>query len=467
MSFCSENATCRQYCEKNADLEHEKVQVLASLEQQHCQEVTAIQNQRALDFEEAQHAAHVEQDKLLAEKDDFYQCKSLITRQRELAEKEMELACLTAEYGSKIASLDNQIQWSNIDTPASSPVWRHLIGKRHVATCTNIIGFLPIPGVHSESHTEEPQTSSSGDAGHPLTSLLADVLIENAMVGMLTEALTKALQVQPARSHHTHSRHKIPEPPIEFFTDSQHRENKANVWDLFKEVFHLMKDDDYMLYEGASCKATSCFMDGMGPSPDLHTLQWDMTTMDKLDWNQQVIDALCSLYKTMQERNHLAKQSQQSIRHDIIQKFEQCHRCWRKACPQIFSDGTHKTMQQVGDCLVDCTNERLRMARVLSRRTTKFETRQKVTSSLLSDRKATEKEDLPVWVYLNSIVETLGKDGMSSDETIFTPRGNKPAKHLHNAKRESVQPAVAALPRAFYNPLWLNDQYAPSRFGGV
>ncbi|KAG2737149.1 hypothetical protein P692DRAFT_20674337, partial [Suillus brevipes Sb2] len=123
------------------------------------------------------------------------------------------------------------------------------------------------------------------------------------------------------------------------------------------------------------------------------------------------------LYMTMQQRSNWTVRSPQSIRNDITNKFDQCRKCWRRARPHISSNGTHETMQQVGDRLVDYTNERLRMARVLSRRTTKFETRQKVTSALLSDRKATGKEDLPVWAYLNSIVETLGKDGMSSDES--------------------------------------------------
>jgi hypothetical protein len=98
-------------------------------------------------------------------------------------------------------------------------------------------------------------------------------------------------------------------------------------------------------------------------------------------------------------------------------------------------------------------------------------------------------------MYLHSIVETLAKDGMSSDESdvnecevqtlrlksmpwradfshelkiidaqrlagaaIFTPRGSKPAKRLHNPKRESSRPAVAALPKAFYNAWWLSEQ---------
>ncbi|KAG2138745.1 hypothetical protein BD769DRAFT_1663473 [Suillus cothurnatus] len=232
----------------------------------------------------------------------------------------------------------------------------------------------------------------------------------------------------------------------------------------------------------------SLFIGSIGPGPDPLVLQWDMTATHKSDWNQKVIDHLCSLYMTMQESNRWTGRSQQSIRCDITLKFDQCRKCWRKARPQVASDGTHKTMQQVGDHLVDHMNERLQIARVLSRRTTKFETCWKVTSALLSDQKASQKDDLPVWEYLNSIVETLDKDGMSSDESetkdyrlpvfrlktmpwradfshelkiideqrlagaaVFTPRGSKPAKHLHNAKRESVRPAVAGLPRSFYN----------------
>ncbi|KAG2061378.1 hypothetical protein BDR06DRAFT_966351 [Suillus hirtellus] len=283
-----------QYRQKNADLEHEKVQTLTSLEQQHCKEVTAIQDQMALDFEEAQHTAHVEQS------------------------------------------------------------------KRHIATCTNIIGFLPIPDVHSESDAEEP----------------------NLQQWQCWMSL-----------------------------------NIASVQDLFKEVFHLMKDDDYMLYKGA-------------------------------------------LYKTMQKRNHWAEQSQQSIRHDIIQKFDQCY-LQRWYLRDYATSGKSFGRLQMSDygwpefCPIG-----------------------------QHDRKATGKEDLPVWVYLNFIVEMLGKDGMSPDEiedmlwranfnhkmqiideqclagaAIFTPRGSKPAKCLHNAKWESVWPAVAALPRAFYNSLWLNDQH--------
>ncbi|KAG0697714.1 hypothetical protein DFH29DRAFT_878519 [Suillus ampliporus] len=204
--------------------------------------------------------------------------------------------------------------------------------------------------------------------------------------------------------------------------------------------------------------------------------------MHKSDWNQLVIDMLLTLYLSMEEKNHWTSRSHQSITHDVTSKFDQCHKCWRKAQPLVRNDGTRKSMQEDPDSQGNTAPW-------------KFETHQKVTSTLLSDRNATGKDDLPVWVYLNSIVETLDKDGMSSDESdiddcevqvfrvksmpwranfshemkiideqrlvgvaIFTPRESKPAKHLHNTKRESLWPAVAGLPRAFYNPSWLSEQ---------
>ncbi|KAG1728746.1 uncharacterized protein EDB91DRAFT_1253344 [Suillus paluster] len=261
----------RQYHDKNAYLECDKVEALTSLERQHRNEVTAIQNWLALDFDEAQNAAHVEQDNVLAEKDALYQCEILVAREKQCADNEMELVRLAAEYGSKIASLNNQIRQAT------------LVGKRPAVTCPNILGFSPIPDVRSESLAdEEPQTSTSGNAGCPLTSPLADVLIEHAMVGMLAEALVKALQVQQTPSPcGPRSRRKITDPPVEYFTNAQHRENKANVWDLFKEVFHFTKDDEYMLHEGASCETISSFIGDMGPGLDLLALQWDMTTTHK------------------------------------------------------------------------------------------------------------------------------------------------------------------------------------------
>lgn len=59
----------------------------------------------------------MERDNLLAEKDAFHQRESLVAREKELAEKERELARLATEYGSKIATLDVSFQSVSVTSP--------------------------------------------------------------------------------------------------------------------------------------------------------------------------------------------------------------------------------------------------------------------------------------------------------------------------------------------------------------
>ncbi|KAG2114685.1 uncharacterized protein F5147DRAFT_649848 [Suillus discolor] len=164
-------------------------------------------------------------------------------------------------YCNKNGCLECEKVQANTITPVLPPSWHHLIGKRPVVTCTNIIGFLPIPDVYSESLADKP--ISGNDA--PLLALILAVPIKNSMVGILAEALM-ALQSQPTTfPGKPRSRHKISEPSIEYFNDDQHRENKVNVQDLFKETFHFVKDDEYMLYKGAAREAILLFVGSMGP----------------------------------------------------------------------------------------------------------------------------------------------------------------------------------------------------------
>jgi hypothetical protein len=305
--------------------------------------------------------------------------------------------------------LQSQLQQVDIARfSPSPPSWRHLVGKRPVATSTNIVGFsivnscryrtvyyltllMPqIPDTNSSSgkdEDEEPQTGIGGDPAPPLTSLLADIPIQNATVGMLVEALSKVLQAQSQITclGAARSKRKAHEPPVENFTDAQRQNNKvcysltevtllmtrqANVRELFHMVFHFAKDDEYMLHVTASCEVISSFTHGPGTGPDPLDLHWDITTTHNSKWNKKVIDILCSQYTSMYQKDQLPSRSCQSIICDIRKKFSQCRNSWRKAQPHMFSDGTRETMQEVGDRLVNQTNKRLRLTRVLTRRAT-------------------------------------------------------------------------------------------------
>ncbi|KAG1826394.1 hypothetical protein EV424DRAFT_1345550 [Suillus variegatus] len=294
-----------QYHDKNGCLEHEKVQALASLEQHHLNEVTSIQNhfigsrpgyenstrpkgqllrevprrekartkamrrhtrcvcEREVRGVRAHKQKHTSSDKEEVLKRTYkggpytlqyteIRGKHLVVNQRGHRmdgrtwawRPRMRHTNAHAKHARhKANKMHSQIRQANTITPVSPPSWCHLIGKRPVITCTNIIGFLPIPDVRLEYLADKP---ISGNNGPLLTSILA-VPIENATVGMLTEALM-ALQSQQT-----------------MFPSKSSRE----------------QDDEYMLYEGAAYKAISLFVGGMGPGPDPLALQWDMTTMHK------------------------------------------------------------------------------------------------------------------------------------------------------------------------------------------
>jgi hypothetical protein len=72
----------------------------------------------------------------------------------------------------------------------------------------------------------------------PLTSLLGDVPIGNATVGMLAEALAKVLQNSQTMSPWgPRSGRKKPKLPVESFTDTQRLDNK--VCDYLKQMILL------------------------------------------------------------------------------------------------------------------------------------------------------------------------------------------------------------------------------------
>ncbi|KAG2028902.1 hypothetical protein BDR03DRAFT_988104 [Suillus americanus] len=166
-----------QHQQQNQSLQHDSANALTSLDENHHKEVAELQNNMVLDRQKAQTEARAEIEHFLAEKQSRFEHEMCLGRDRLLANNESELTRLDAKYSSKINSLDNQIRHANALSPVLTPAWRHFVGKKPVATCTNIVGFSLIPGSSSKSDAdEEPQT----DSRPSLTSLLGDVPITNA-----------------------------------------------------------------------------------------------------------------------------------------------------------------------------------------------------------------------------------------------------------------------------------------------
>ncbi|KAG1730647.1 hypothetical protein EDD22DRAFT_960688 [Suillus occidentalis] len=319
------------------------------------------------------------------------------------------LASLDRNHRQEVVELQSQIRHANTPSPTSAPAWRHLVGKKPVATCTNIIGFAPIPDVSSESDTaEEPQTTGNGP---PLTSLLGDVPIAHATVGMLAEALAKVLQIpQTSSPRGPRSGRKPLKPPVENFTNNQRRDNKANIRELFKTAFHATKDEEYMLHvrRRASREAILSFADETGPGPDPLPCN-GIWRPPQVRMESKVIHSSVPV-RDFARKQWMGLDDLLNQRYICIEvKFGQCASVGGRLNLSTSVTVLARDHATSWRSIVDQTNERLGSPRVLTRRTTKFETRKKVTSTLLSDRIATGKDDQAVWAYLQSMLEKSWK----------------------------------------------------------
>jgi hypothetical protein len=121
--------------------------------------------------------------------------------------------------------------------------------------------------------------------------------------------------------------------------------------------------------------------------------------------------------------------------------------------------------------------------------------------TIISLKRADREADLPIWEWLSRILNSLGPDGMSSEESctegdietiyrvkilawrrdiekeltiidrqrvldsdIFSPRGSKPVKRLRGTgTHASERDPVVGLPRPFYDDEWYQSKSADYR----
>ncbi|KIK77145.1 hypothetical protein PAXRUDRAFT_17692 [Paxillus rubicundulus Ve08.2h10] len=73
---------------------------------------------------------------------------------------------------------------------------------------------------------------------------------------------------------------------------------------------------------------------------------------------------------------------------------------------------------KVEECRINHGNKRLKRCRVRERRVNKYQCRITITQGVAEMKQETEEEDTPIWAWFTDIMEKLGADGMSSDESM-------------------------------------------------
>ncbi|KAI6007805.1 hypothetical protein EDC04DRAFT_2907639 [Pisolithus marmoratus] len=235
------------------------------------------------------------------------------------------------------------------------------------------------------------------------------------------------------------------------------------------------------------------FTEGDGPGPNPINLQWDFTSPVSSLWNQAVVEILLDkLHALCTEEKWTTKPRSDEYWKEVIkQKFSQIKVIWTKGRPKRLETGILETPAQVAARLMHTKMDDLTDTWKDTWRVAKFHHRSTVTKSFLCTEMARGTKDVELWQWLSDVVDHLGTDGMSSedskeedmqtvfqvcgmpwrhdidkelrfidskhkDQFISSPKGTKPVKCIRPSNPfPSAHQPVCDLPATFYKPEWL------------
>ena len=140
--------------------------------------------------------------------------------------------------------------------------------------------------------------------------------------------------------------------------------------DMFKTVFKVTQDEDFLRCGGVSSQVAKAFAKGTGPGPDPSQLQWDFNHPASSAWNQAVISQLMYLLADMRQKWSVETRSDQYWVDKITQKFTRIKRRVDKAKPHVHDDLSVETSADVATRLANEKDQALMKARRDMRRRT-------------------------------------------------------------------------------------------------
>ncbi|KIP01154.1 hypothetical protein PHLGIDRAFT_17403, partial [Phlebiopsis gigantea 11061_1 CR5-6] len=270
------------------------------------------------------------------------------------------------------------------------------------------------------------------------------------------------------------------------------------VRDLSKTVFNISKTEEFINHVPAPAAIVDSFHlreDGaVGPDPeDIHM---DVAHEAKSPWNIEIHDVLVEKTKKVMadDWEGLPAVSDDYIRQIVEQRCQSLWSSWRKVQRQHGETDVAAATRWGED------QDRVKKAsRQRKRRTTKWETRLSMATSIAETKEATKAADAPAWVWMRDMLESLGHEGMSSDESdldddddddtlaatfrvktmpwrrnitreldiidaerrrdasVYHKQGSKPVHRRRDANLITSRPAAVNLPRAFYSDAWFGE----------
>jgi hypothetical protein len=124
---------------------------------------------------------------------------------------------------------------------------------------------------------------------------------------------------------------------------------------LFREVFNIEQDLEFVSHQSASVDDVERFIEHDGDGPDPENLHFDMNGHYKNGWNQAVIEILLEIFQQKRASaggrgmwGQLPERSAPYLRRLFREKFRRCKSYWNDALPQVTRAGRLERAEEVG-----------------------------------------------------------------------------------------------------------------------
>ncbi|TFK45435.1 hypothetical protein OE88DRAFT_1649299 [Heliocybe sulcata] len=368
-------------------------------------------------------------------------------------------------------------------------------GKRVQAT---VAPEPPPPASTSSARPPSPRPAAPPD----ITQLQADVLKLFSQYASNGGDVTSSGSARQSRGDRAH----VPSPTsfmlICSADPSSHNKYLDIVRHVVKKAFNVKTDNEIVNHIPVPADVAMAYETGDGdpPGPDPHNIQLDVSKSDSL-WNVQLTSILVSRVvhesRLMQDGGvSLPARSTEYIQEMVANKLDAFRIAWQRASPRTKRDGTKESDEELEGHLYDYFCKVSKSARMNSRRHSKYETRLDTATGTIDLKQEKGESDVAVWQYLQNLVEELGVDGTSSDDTdtedmvtgvksfrirrmpwrrdmesemklidsqrfaegVSDNHGSAPALRTRGEPcNSSHRKAAVSLPVIFYDSEWLND----------
>ncbi|KAG1896158.1 uncharacterized protein F5891DRAFT_1193391 [Suillus fuscotomentosus] len=352
-------------------------------------------------------------------------CEKLAQHEEELkrktneeAEKESELAKMEQRfsrcYRSQNEDVDMNIPTVPGDAGQPSPCAKPWPGTscldaiKRIKRTQGISHRVRLVSVASEVDGEEvPQQHSSKDVPPPPQhNAQPAMMMEDAIVRGVEAALRRVLidKEFPLTKKHSPRRKKVEEKELRQEKAAEKSYERdfllGEVRRLFKDIFSISQDSDFMLHDPASHEDVYAYEYEDGPGPNCKHLAFDLK----------------ELQRRGDQESWPFRRSEAYFREVLQDHYKHLHTVWMAAQPKVTAKGGLETPEEVEQRLITKKDEALKVTHQTTCQKNKYLRRFTVLNHLVKYKTNGNKEDLPAWQWLQRLVRMLGEGGMSLEE---------------------------------------------------